>query len=272
LDVRDLAVTSSGGVIIEASDNIAAAKLKEKCDGVIEVGELSEESVRALLFPKLTQTEPQLTAVIKLCGNRPGLLKKIAAALDALEPAALAQRAEEDHMVKTKQWRALPADSSKLEIDLLGLMRDSLLEEAGADTGAFSSDFEAFQSAISQVSDACGETTAENPVLGKVFFLESLSQIQAALKKTSSLCLRLPVLDVRHPILVKLIQANLLGLRWQPQPVLTAQSVLISNYLDAYVHGSLEGLSVSQRVQYNLVLLRSRHEIRAKLNDAVILP
>ena len=258
-------------IIVELSESIAAVHVKERCDALIEVGDLSEDSVRSLLLPRLISTEHQLDAIKRVCGGRPALLEKLATALDALGPEVAAEKAEDAYLVKTGKTRALASDSSSLEIDALTVKQDRLLEELGSDSSCFADDINRFEDAINSAKSAFEEMTVEDAVLGRVFFLETISQLLTALTKLGAVSVRGPLLELRHPVLVKLLQTDILSVRWTPQPMLIAQSTLTLRLLDSFVHATLEEMSLFERSRYNMVLLKNRVQIRKKLDDVVFL-
>ena len=244
--------------------------LRDKCHDLVEVGDLADDSVRSIFFPRLVSTENQLEAVRRLCGGRALLLQKLAAALDALGPEVSAEKAEDEFLVRTGKSRALAEDSSSLEIDALTVKQDRFFEELGSDS-CFAEEINQFEDAINSAEASFDVLTVEDPRLGKIFFLETIAQLTVALVKIGAVTVRGQVNDLKHPVLVKLLQADILSVRWAPQPMLIPQSTLTLRLLQSFVHARLEELSLIDRARYNVGLLKNRVEIRKKLDDVVFL-
>jgi hypothetical protein len=105
------------------------------------------------------------------------------------------------------------------------------------------------------------------PMEIQVLVGESIRIIASRLRKSA--CMPLPSelspLDIAHPVILGLLNANILSIGWIPFPRIVAESPLKLFLLDSWYSAQLEAMSLHERAQYNLILLKNRVHLERQL-------
>ena len=229
--------------------------------GIVEVDDFSQKVVSEIFVPKLAN-DIQLEAVLRVCGGRPSLLQKIAGALDDLEPAWREEQAEIAALVMSGKKQALREDSQKLEIDGLTVSRDRLLQTIGGPKSVFNLEFTEFEKQCQHLMPSADES-----VLETVFRMESIRYIVRALRRSGSILVTKDPSDLNHPVLLSLLKANFVTIKFLPATRIVPSNNLVLEYLDAWLTVQDENRSFAERAIYNTHLIKHRREIDSAVSN-----
>ena len=241
---------------------------------IIQVPDLPKEAVRALFVPALLSDDVHVDLVYSMCGGRVGLLEKLVAPLNVLnEEQRLLDQEQEQRYRSGKEIRP-STESKELQVDPLIFKREVSLRESMID-GALNPDALNFDAAMRRMLTEFGpleelrESMAEtefNVVVG-----ETIRLIVSKLAQSSYLAIPAghSPLDIAHPVVLGLMDANILMINWLPTPRLMIESPLKLFLLEAWYAARLESQSLTERAHYNLLMARNKLHFEKQLEKLV---
>ncbi|EER17863.1 hypothetical protein Pmar_PMAR000335 [Perkinsus marinus ATCC 50983] len=69
------------------------------------------------------------------------------------------------------------------------------------------------------------------------------------------------VADIRHPVVVGMLHANLLSCKWKPVPRVQVATVLTRRLLLDWADSEFDAMSAIDKAKYNLTAMRNRKDI-----------
>lgn len=262
-------------LFIECNDSLKTIwNLSESPIEIIQIPDLPKEAVKAVFVPSLLSDEVHIDTVYSICGGRVGLLEKLVGPLNVLlEEQRLLDQEQEQRYRAGKEARP-STESKELQVDPLLYKREVALRESLID-GPFKPEVEQFNSQmenairefqpLSQLRDSLGRIEFE------VLVCESVRNIVNTLSQSG--CLPIPAgkapLDIAHPVVLALLDANVLMVDWLPTTRLVIESPIKLLLLEAWYTARLETLPVTDRARYNLTMLKNRTNLQKQLEKLV---
>jgi hypothetical protein len=77
-------------------------------------------------------------------------------------------------------------------------------------------------------------------------------------------------LDIAHPIILGLLEANILMVHWLPTPRLAIENPIKLFLLEAWYAANLESHSLTDRVNYNFIMTRNKLHLEKQLDKLVL--
>ena len=218
----------------------------------------TEEQVRLTFFPRLISSEPQFSALLRICGGRLSLLKTLSAALLSLEPKWLEQKRKEAEDIRSGRKKAKPEETVRLSIDGLTLAKDELFEAIGSGSSCFGDEMRVFELEMDKL-----KSTFQS-IEGRVLLMES---IRWMIKKFFQIQEPVPITSLAsstHPVILGLLRAGILFPGFSPDR-LEPSSNLQLRFLEAWIVAEEEAMTLSERILYNTAMLRYRTAIIKQL-------
>ena len=241
---------------------------------VIEVPDLPKEAVKAVFVPSLLSDDVHVETVYSLCGGRVSLLQKLVSPLNLLNEEQRLIDQEQEQKYRSGKENRPSAESRELQVSPLVYKREVALRDSLVQ-GVLKADADDFQAKMDRVVDgfaplvAARETISETEF--KVLVCESIRQITTTLRTAA--CIPLPAgaspLEIAHPVILALLDANILTVSWVPAPRIVIESPLKLFLLESWCSAELDAMSLPQRTQYNLSLMRNKLNLHKQLEKLV---
>lgn len=285
---RNLLRNSSAGILLEPEYNFkcfiecndSLSTIWNKCvsgdsDQIIHVPDLPKEAVRAVFVPTLLSDDVHVDLVYSMCGGRVGILEKLVAPLNLLTEEQRIQEQEQEQRYRSGKEIRPSSESKELQVDPLIFKREVSLRESIID-GPLRSDAADFNLAMEAmltefeplVELRASMTNTEFDVLVG----ETIRLIASKLSQSSYLAIpagRSP-LDISHPIILGLLDANILMVHWLPTPRLAIENPIKLFLLEAWYASNLESHSLTNRVHYNFIMTRNKLHLEKQLDKLVL--
>ena len=241
---------------------------------IVEVPDLPKVAVEAVFVPSLLSDEVHVDTVHALCGGRVGLLQKLVAPLNMLNEEQRIQDEEQEQRYRSGKENRPSTESRELQVSPLVYKREVALRESLI-TGALQPDVDSFESAMNRVVNEFPLLVDMKSELSdaefKVLVCESVRQITATLSKSG--CMPLPAgtspLEIAHPVILALLDAHMLMVSWLPAPRLVSESPLKLFLLETWCAAEMDSMTLAQRTQYNIALMRNKLNIQKQLEKLV---
>lgn len=261
-------------ILIECNDPMRA--IWNICDEsmsdmkIIEVSDFPKEAVKAVFVPSLLTDYIHVDALYSICGGRVALLEKIVPPLNLLNEEHRVEEIKQEQLYKTGREARPSTESKELQISPLVYRREVAMRDALVE-GVLKPDVDQFQQEMDRMLKEFGPLEelegSMTPMEIQVLVGESIRIIASRLRKSA--CMPLPSqlspLDISHPVILGLLNAYILSICWIPFPRIVAESPLKLFLLDSWYSAQLEAMSLHERVQYNLILLKNRVHLERQL-------
>ena len=270
LDVKDKIK-----LFIECNDSLKTIwNLSDSPNEIIQIPDLPKEAVKAVFVPSLLSDEVHVETVYSICGGRVGLLERLVNPLNLLvEEQRLLDQEQEQRYRAGKEARP-STESKELQVDPLLYKREVALRESLID-GPFRPEVEEFNAQMEHAIREFQPLSQLRESLGRIEFevlvCESVRIIVNTLSQSG--CLPIPAgkapLDIAHPVVLALLDANILMVDWLPTTRLVIESPIKVLLLEAWYTARLETLPVTDRARYNLTMLKNRTNLQKQLEKLV---
>ena len=264
-------------VFLECNDSLRTVwKLGNdiSANEIVRVPDLPFEAVKAVFVPSLLSDDAHVHALFELCGGRVGLLEKVVTPLNILNEEQKVLNQEQEQRYRSGAENRPSSESKDLQVDPLIFKREVALRESLV-TGVFKSEVDNFEESkgnmISQFEPIASLRNGMTDMEFKVFICESLRAVTDML--TSNGFLAIPAgkqpLDIAHPVVLGLLNANILMVNWAPVARIEIESPLKLFMLKTWYSACLDGLSLTQRMRYNSILARNCVHLKRQLEKLV---
>lgn len=261
-------------VLIECNDPMRA--IWNVCDDsmsdvkIVEVSDFPKEAVKAVFVPSLLTDDVHVDALYSICGGRVALLEKIVPPLNLLNEEQRMEDIKQEQLYKTGREARPSNESKELQISPLVYKREVAMRDALVE-GVLKPDVDQFQQDMDRMLKGFGPLVelegTMTPMEIQVLVGESIRIIASRLRKSA--CMPLPSelspLDIAHPVILGLLDVNILSIGWIPFPRIVAESPLKLFLLDSWYSAQLEAMSLHERAQYNLILMKNRVHLERQL-------
>ena len=230
---------------------------------VIEVNDLPVEAVESVFVPSLLSDSVQVEALYKICGGRVGLLEKFFVPLTTIREQQKIKDMDQEQRYRAGKENRPSRDSKELQVDPLVYQRDVVLRDSLVE-GVLNEETERFSVAMDKVINETVSLQSHrdslHPMEYKVFVIESIKRIVDKINSQGSLPLpaTLSPLDIAHPVILSMMESELLMIRWVPFPRIVAANPTVLVQAEAWFSSLLEDLSIPDRVSYNVIAARNR--------------
>jgi len=227
----------------------------------VEVEEWAKELAKQIVLPKVSNDEEAFESIWLAAGGNGALLRKLVERVStARVQQARVERQAERETDEEKRLRELGEDPTVTTERKTTKMEDALLDVNEQDLGE---EVVRFEWAMNQVLASPAMLDFRSSLNNEAHFQVLLCETIRELCKKPHVAARDPssLLDITHPILIALLDANLLYPRFQPFPRLTIVSTLHRRLLLSFCDNQYRQLSGRERVEYNVNLWLQRKKI-----------
>ncbi len=264
---------SSFNTVIECNDTLKS--IWSICDAdtsltqsITEVEDLPKEAVKRIFCPSLLSDETQVDVLFDICGGRPAALEKLIVPLNILNEEQKIENMKQEQKYKSGKENRPSAESKELQLDPLIHKKDVLIRDLLVD-GALAESSDQFMETMDNLAETSESLKELKRNASKTDFQvllgESARNISACIRKNGYLAIpsNLSPLDIAHPVVLALLQTNILTVKWLPYPRIVVGDPLNLFMLETWTASKDESMNMCERIQYNAVLLKNRkHLIR----------
>ena len=260
-------------VLVECNDSLKSIWnicVDDADVNVIEVADLPKEAVKAVFVPSLLSDQEHVDALYSIVGGRMALLERLVPPLAILNEEQKIEDQKQEQRYKAGKENRPSNESRELQISPLVYRREVTLCESLVN-GVFKEDVDRFHQDMNMLLTRFGPLVdireRMNETEFKVLVGESVRIIASKWDQTG--CIPLPTgmspLDIAHPVVLGLLNANILQLNWLPFSRIVAESPLKAFLLNSWYSAQLEAMSLTERARYNLISMKNRLNLEKQL-------
>jgi hypothetical protein len=260
-------------VLVECNDSLRT--IWNICDTqtdakIIQVGDLPKEAVKAIFVPSLLSDDVHVEALYRIIGGRVGSLQRLLSPLNLLNEEQRVADEEQEQRYRSGKENRPSAESKELQVSPLVYRREVALRESLV-SGILKEDVDLFESKMNSLMNESNVLVplkqCLSPVELNVLLNETIRLLVGQLERSGSLPLPsdLSPLDLAHPVILALLESNILMIEWLPFPRLVTESQLKLFLLGTWQSSQLEAMTAFDRAQFNLCRMNNRVHLEKQL-------
>lgn len=261
-------------VVVECNDSLKSIwNICELPDAnLIEVPDLPMEAVSAVFVPALLSDAAHIETVFSICGGRVGHLEKLLVPLNIINQRQKVEDMHQENKYKTGKENRPSAESKELQVDPLIHIREVLLRDSFEDDKIFKPDSDAFEQQMNSILNSFPTLVALRQGMSFIEYnhlvIETVRLIARHLRDRGYLVLPsgMSPMEIAHPVVLALLSSNHLRISWLPYPRIVAESPIKQLLLESWAVAQSETLPLSERIQYNLLLLKNKLHLEQQLS------
>ncbi|KAF4733912.1 hypothetical protein FOZ63_010045, partial [Perkinsus olseni] len=292
------AADTGTNLVLECDDNITQISLIDpERHSVVELADFTMESVRHVFVPNLLSDRPTATAegragdyqrddaghfdaLWSLFGGHPATLRKLSEYFDEATKMDKAERTKKEMEMREHRKRGKMRDivspcvfegtirkNDALRNCATVLMSTDPSAPLRADLAIFDEQIAELMNSrpLQNIRRGLADLSSGSmcPVEYKVIVLESVRHIVKRCTRDGGIVVPagLTLADIRHPVVVGMLHANLLSCKWKPVPRVQVTNVLTRRLLLDWADSEFDAMTPIDKAKYNLTAMRNRKDI-----------
>jgi hypothetical protein len=242
---------------------------------IVRVPDLPTEAVKAIFVPSLLSDDTHVNTLLELCGGRIGLLERVIDPLNILNEEQRLQNEEHEQRYRSGTENRPSAESKDLQVDPLIYKREVTLRDSIVN-GVFKDEVEKLKTEIDEVIAGFEPLSnlrgSMSEMEFKVLICESVRTITEVLENNSFMAIpagKSP-LDIAHPVVLGLLNANILMSNWAQVARIEAESPLKLFMLKSWYSACIDELSLHERINYNRIHSKNHVHLKRQLEKLVV--